>query len=257
MNAPRLFLSDLSDFLQHELAADRYPDDEKGGIFRPSERAIQRIGLALEPSPKLTAWVNENNLDALWVHRPWQLGLADLPPDVGILSHHLPFDETMTLGFNPPFASKLGAINPPDPLGYKQDKDPGTPGMLLTHRPIGMTIDVAEREFDEWLHIIKAEFGGYDRAEAGHSSAVWQPTSCRIAVMGAMTDVLVREAAERGAHLYLTGSYRKPAQQAVDETGIAVIAVGHRRTEAWGLQSLAALLHEHWPVECFIHGQTP
>ena len=111
-----------------------------------------------------------------------------------------------------------------------------------------MLIDVAPQEFDYWLDGIKTLFGGYDRAEAGHGAGRWQPTSYRIAVVGAMTDALVREAAEKGAHLYLTGAYRKPGQQAVDETGIAVIAVGHRRSEEWGLRMLADLLQAHWPV---------
>ena len=62
-----------------------------------------------------------------------------------------------------------------------------------------------------------------------------------------MNDALVREAADRGANLYVTGQYRKPGQEAVDETGIAVVAVGHRRSEEWGLRALAHLLRQRWP----------
>ena len=68
----------------------------------------------------------------------------------------------------------------------------------------------------------------------------------RVAVVGAMTDALVREAASRGADVYTTGQLRQPAQAAVLETGIGVVGVGHRRCEEWGLRALAGVLCERW-----------
>ncbi|GAB4035995.1 Nif3-like dinuclear metal center hexameric protein [Spirosoma gilvum] len=253
-NAP-VYLADIDHFLQAELTVDRYPDTERGGIYYPSKRPVCRIGLALEPFPKLIDWIQENQLDALWLHRPWQLDLTALQADLGILTHHLPFDESLSIGYNQRLARQLGATSTLEPLGYKQDS--AKDGVSLPQRPLGMLVDVAQREFDEWLHTIQGLFGGYDRAEAGHSTAKWQPVSSRVAVVGAMTGTLVREAAERGAHLYVTGAYRKPGQQAVDETGIAVIAVGHRRSEEWGLQVLADLLREHFPIECIVREPLP
>ena len=116
-------------------------------------------------------------------------------------------------------------------------------GELLTPRPVGMLFDVPEQEFDDWLLHTKTLFGGYDRAEAGR-----QPSFRRMVVVGSMTDTLVREEANRGANLYLTVQYRKPAQEAVDQTHMAVIAAGHRRSEEWGLQRLACQLRDHWPA---------
>ena len=251
MSASPFFLNDIDSFLQSELASSRHIDAEQGGIYYPSKRPIRRLGLALEPFPELADWVNETQIDALWLHRPWQLDLATLPPDLGILSHHLPFDETLTMGYNSRLAKQLNVTGTLAPFGYKQDTTED--GTLLPQRPLGMLANVAEQEFDYWLTLIKKLFGGYDRAEAGYGSSGWQATSSRIAVVGAMTDALVREAAEQGAHLYITGSYRKPGQKAVDETGIAFIAVGHRRSELWGLRALADLVRENWPVECVLH----
>lgn len=251
MNTPHPSLNELADFLRNEFNTSRYPDTEQGGIYYPSERSIHRIGLALEPFATLSTWVEENHIDALWLHRPWQLNLASLPPDIGVLAHHLPFDETLTIGYNQQLANQLGAVQALEPLGYKQAvKDTGE---LLPERPIGMIFDISEQEFDSLLQMISTLFEGYDRAEAGPGPAGWQPDSNRIAVVGAMTDALVREAADRGAHLYLTGAYRKPAQQAVDETGIAVVAVGHRRVEEWGLYALADLLHERLKMDCLVY----
>ncbi|GAB2599720.1 Nif3-like dinuclear metal center hexameric protein [Spirosoma areae] len=245
MDEPRLFLNDINDFLQQEFAVHRYPATEQGGIYYPSERPVKRIGLLLEPFSTLPGWVNETYVDALWIHRPWQLNLDGLPPDLGIVSHHLPFDETLTMGFNTRLAEQLGAVGLLEPLGYKQAL--GEFVKELPKRPIGMIFDGIEQEFDHLLTQINTVFGGYDRAEVGNSQAGWRANSCRIAVVGAMTDELVREAAGRGAHLYLTGAYRKPGQPAIDETGMAFIAVGHRRSEEWGLRALATLLPERWP----------
>ena len=252
-NAP-LYLNDLAHLLQREFTTNTYPKTEQGGIYQPSNRAVKRLGMALEPSPTLMEWVVNNQIDALWLHRPWKLDLSSLPANVGVVSHHLPFDETLTMGYNRVLAKQLSTLGDPIPFAYKPH--PLEPGQApLPARPIGMFIDVAPREFDYWLEIIKTMFDGYDRAEAGFGTGDWQPTSYRIAVVGAMTDALVREAAEQGANLYLTGAYRKPGQQAVDETGMAVIAVGHRRSEEWGLRALADLLRDQLPIECVLHEQ--
>lgn len=251
MSISTFSLNDLANFLQTELSTDRYPETEQGGIYYPSRRSIKRIGLALEPFSRLSEWVHERQIDALWLHRPWKLDLTGLPTDLGILSHHLPFDETLTMGYNPRLARQLGAIGDLLPIGYKQDKS--EPGKALPPRPIGMMIDIAPVEFDLLLDRIKTIFDGYDRAEAGFGTGGWQPDSYRIAVVGAMTESLVREAHKKGAHLYLTGAYRKAGQTTVDETGMAVIAAGHRRSEEWGIQTLGGLLQERYDVECHFY----
>ncbi len=251
MHTSTLFVNDLADFLQKELSVDKFPKTEQGGIYYPSKRPIKRVGLALEPFPQLCDWVDETQIDALWLHRPWKIDLSSLPPDLGILSHHLPFDEALTMGYNSRLARQLGVTGTLQPIGYKKSADDS--GKILPPRPIGMLIDINPQEFDLLLDSIKTIFDGYDRAEAGYGAGGWQPDSYRVAVVGAMTDALVREADEKGAHLYLTGAYRKAGQQAVDDTGMAVIAAGHRRSEEWGIRMLAELIEGHLPVECIVH----
>ncbi|NNC29439.1 hypothetical protein HKM21_09160 [Longimicrobium terrae] len=84
-------------------------------------------------------------------------------------------------------------------------------------------------------------------AENGVALPVGGPTIHRIAVVGAMTDALVRAAAEKGAGLYITGQLRAPARRAIDETGIVAVAIGHERSEEHGLALLAALLAVRFP----------
>ena len=235
-------LDDVADFLRKELSVERFAQADRGGIHRALKRQIRRIGLALEPFPGVGNWVREQRLDALWLHRHWQLNLTGFPSDVGILCHHLPFDEALTTGYNPRLAKALKATSELEVLGYKQDKD-----SKLPPRPLGMLFDIEQKMYDDCLTSISTMFKGYDRAEARQGSTIR-----RVAVVGAMTDALVREAARRGAGLYLTGAYRMPGQRAVEETGITVIAVGHRRCEEWGMLVLADIIRERWPVECVV-----
>lgn len=148
-------------------------------------------------------------LDALFLHRPWRLPPDALRPEVGVLSSHLPFDEHLTTGDNALFAVALG-LRTREVLGTKAG------------RPLGMVGDV-------------------DPLPAADALA-------RVAVVGAMTDELVREAVARGVELYVTGQLRAPARAAVRETGLAVAAVGHARAERWGLGALAGMLQRRWPA---------
>ena len=240
MNDQAVLLNDIVNFLRNEFAVDRYPDSEQEGVYKASGRPVRRLGLALESFPKVSNWVADDQLDGLWLHRPWQLNPTTLPADIGVIYNHLPFDEHLTMSYNPRLATQLGAIGPLEPLGFKQaTRATGEP---LPPRPIGMLFETEVQHVQDWIRQAEMQFGGCDRAETGRQTTV----GC-VAVVGAMNDTLIREAAGRGAGLYLTGQYRPSAQETVDETGIAVIAVGHRRSEEWGLRALAELLRERWP----------
>ena len=224
----------LADFLENLFQTHRYPPGEQGGIFHSSETPVRKLGLALEPAEGLTAWVFRENPDALWLHRPWQLALTALPPGVGVLAHHLPFDETLTLGHNDPLAMALKLENLEE-LGHKQAPD-------FPPRAVGMMGEAPAQPLAAWLEKLTAEFGGYEMILEGKKEKIH-----RVAVVGAMTDAVVREAAERGATLYLTGQLRHPARRAVEETGMNVVALGHRRSEEWGLRTLADVLRVAFP----------
>ncbi|WP_338874943.1 Nif3-like dinuclear metal center hexameric protein [Spirosoma sp. SC4-14] len=243
MNKQACDLDEIAAFLQHQLLSERYPGNEQGGIYRPSPKPVARLGLVLHSWSGLPTWISDNQLDALWIHRPWAVDFSSIPADLGVLYSHLPFDENLTVGYNLLLANLLGAVGQPEPLGFKQsDTDKALP-----QRPIGMLVDVVTEEFDAVLQAVSQLFNGYDRAEAGRCQTRQHAIS-RIAVVGAMNESLIREAHSRGANLYLTGQYRKMTQKVVDETGIAVIAVGHQRSEAYGLRMLADLIHEKWPA---------
>lgn len=223
-----LYLDDLAQFLNHFFAVHRYSQAERGGVYLPSTRPIARLGLALEPWAQLPQWVEQQRLDALFLHRPWKLDPRHLAQDIGVVSYHLAFDERLTLGFNPRLAEVLAMTN----LSYLGEKQ---------GRAIGMIGDIPSEDFTNYRNYVDEVFGGIEKVCIGKNAEV-----SRVAVVGAMTDALVREAVLRGADLYITGQLRQPAESAVLETGIGVIAVGHRRSEEWGLRAIAGLLRERW-----------
>ena len=222
----------LDDLLHAALFAN--VDDQKG-VFLPSERPVHRLGVALEPFPGLNDWLAAGRLDALFLHRPWRLAddqrAALQRGGIGVLAYHLAFDERLTTGFNPTLAEAL-AWNPPTLLGEKEG------------RPLGMLCSLpAARTFAEVDADLSRQFGlSLDKQPPVPDRPVE-----KVAVVGAMNDALVRQAAEAGAGLYVTGQWRQPARRAVEETGIGVVAVGHQRSEVWGLHALARLLRARLP----------
>lgn len=219
-------LNDIAQFLAYFFAVDSFGDDPHG-VYVPSTRLIRRFGLALEPWAGLAEWAIAAQLDALFLHRPWQLQPGQLAVDIGVLAYHLAFDEKLTLGFNPRLATVLGMSNL-EVLGEKQG------------RPIGMIGDILAQSNAGYCCCVDEIFGGYDTARGDERKV------SRVAVVGAMTDALIREAAERGVDLYITGQLRQPAQAAVLETGIGIVGVGHRRCEEWGLRAMSGLLRDRW-----------
>ncbi len=220
-------LQALANYLNSYLGTTHIPGDTHG-IYRPSERTVKRIGLALEPWAGIETWVRQENLDALFLHRPWHLAMQTLPDDVGILAYHLAFDLTLTLGLNPRLANVL-QMTQLVPIAYKENL------------PLGMLGDIPVTATPDFLETLTDLFGIAPTVENSTRETV-----SRIAVVGAMTDSTIREAAQLGAHLYITGQFRHPARAAVDATGITVAVIGHKTSELWGLRTLASLLRERW-----------
>ncbi len=224
--------ADLETFLSTFLLAHTFQDDQNG-VYRASSGTVARpgtvatLGIALEPWPGIPDWVAQRKLDALFLHRPWKLGA--LPEGVGVLAYHYAFDERLTTGYNPLLAEAL-EFSGVEVLGYREG------------RPLGMIGNVPPTSVAAFRARVEAAFGGLTGVYGAQTGEV-----TRAGVVGAMRPALVREAAERGAQVYLTGQFRKGAAQAVAETGMTILEIGHQRSEVWGLKTLSTVLREEFP----------
>ena len=193
---PALTLASIANYLNSYLGSADIPNDQNG-IYRPSQQPVKRIGLAIEPWAGIEAWVEQERLDAIFLHRPWKLDMQALPEEIGILAYHLAFDLKLTFGFNRRLADVLQMTNLA-PFAFKD-------GL-----PLGMIGDITSMPMNTFVEHLGETFGVAPTIER-----YYRETVGRVALVGAMTDTLIREAAEQGVDLYITGQFRQPARSAL------------------------------------------
>lgn len=220
---PGVPLRIIADFLDTRLQTGRSEDVPT--IWRAAERPVRRLGLALEYRPDLPS----DGLDALFLHRPFRLPLAAMP-GVGILAAHAAFDEHLTTGYNPALAEAHG-LDGLDLL-ERDGRVIGMVGRLAAPRP-----------WASWEARVRQELGGLE-ASLPHGVVV----VARAAVANAMTAPLIEDAAALHADAYVTGQLRVPGRAPAAALGVGVLAAGHRRVEAWGLNQLSGELRAAFPT---------
>ncbi|MPY67299.1 Nif3-like dinuclear metal center hexameric protein [Deinococcus sp. SDU3-2] len=207
-------LTDLARWLGAKLG-------ESEPLRRDGPTEVRRLALALEPAdlpPTLEA-------DALFLHRSRRVG--DGWPGLGVLAAHDGFDDQLTTGPNHRLARALG---------WSDVRE-----VIREGKRVGISATPPQGTWREVREALLAELGGEDDS--------WPPAPdpslpLRLALMNAMNPGLIAQVAEDGVRLYLTGQMRPSAVGAARERGLGVIALGHRRTELWGLRRLARELEE-------------
>ena len=219
--------NNLANFLDQYLETAKFPD-ETPLVRHQFSRSVQRLGVALEAWPGIGDWARAEKLDAVFLHRAFKLEPDALPDDVGVLASHLPFEEKLALGYNVRLATALGMTHL-ETLGTRKG------------RPLGMLGRVPPQTVGAFYQSVKETFGGRDEARTCERNEV-----TKVAVVGAMTAELMHEASQRGAEVYVTGQMRKPAKEAIIDTGLGVVIVGHQRSEQWALSAFANILRERF-----------
>ena len=210
---------------EHVDAARGWREGDPAGVWIASDRPVRRLGLRLEAGRAPYPWAE--SLDAVLLHRPFGLWPARVPEGVGALAYHGGLDREIWTG--DVLLRALGATPEAEPL--RRDG-----------QPIGTVSDLnAPVSWEELAARLAAEVG-VEQAEAPGQEPV-----ARIAVVGAMTEALVEDAAARGATVYVTGQIRKPGRAALARTGLGVIATGQAASEWWGLRWLGAIVRQRWP----------
>ena len=108
-------------------------------------------------------------------------------------------------------------------------------------RALGMTGCVPPQTVAAFYQSVSEVFGGRDESRTCERNEV-----TKVAVLGAMTAELMHEASQRGAEVYVTGQMRKPAKEAILDTGLGLVIVGHPRSEQWALSALANVLRDRF-----------
>lgn len=217
-------LQHLADWLRAEFG-------EQQPLRREGPPAVRRLALALEPAdlpPTLEA-------DALFVHRSLRVG--ERWPGLGVLGVHDGFDLALTTGPN----YRLARV-----LGWRDVREVVWKGELK-----GITATPPQENWAELQAALHAELGGEDSS--------WPPADTsgplRLALMNAMNPGLIEHVAAQDVRVYLTGQLRPSASAAAHAHGLGVTALGHRRTEEWGLRRLAAELRGAFPgLETEVYG---
>lgn len=212
---PAARLSALAGWLQVHL-------NEPRPLFRPGGEEVRRLGLALEPADLPPA----PQVDALFLHRAYRLGGA--LPELAVLAAHDGFDLHLTTGPNLRLAGRLG---------WREVRP-----LYWRGKPAGITARPPEEEWRAFHAALRAELRGEDRAWAPA-----EPAPVGVALMNAMNLELLTLARSLGVTVYLTGQLRPSAQETARDLGLGVVALGHRRTELWGLRQLAAELEAAFP----------
>lgn len=225
-----LTIEDLTEWVRHTLGDDFPP--ETNGIWQTGDhRPIRRLGIALAGSQEVAIRVQHEAIDALLLHRPWQLG--ELPQDIGVLTVHEALDQRLTTGENPWLAGQLGFA-----LGGGLGQRRGRPLVSLAHTDQPPTVG-------ELLTQLRRDFPAIEIWNPQPRSQV-VPT---IALANAMQPRLVTEAAEHGAVLYLTGTLRTAAYAALMKTEMAGLGLGHQAIEEWGLRWLGQAIRKTFDLE--------
>ncbi|WP_407569027.1 Nif3-like dinuclear metal center hexameric protein [Deinococcus altitudinis] len=197
--------------------------------LRSGPPEVNRLALALDPAdlpPTLDA-------DAVFLHRSHRLG--DLVPHLSVLTSHDGFDAALTTGENWALARTLGW----------HDVTP-----LTSQSASGLLATAPQHDWPGLLAALEARLGGLDEVVA---PAAFQP---RLALVNAMRPELLDELAAKGAGVLVTGQLRRSALPRARELGLGVVALGHRRSELWGLRQLAGELQEAFPeLACTVYGE--
>lgn len=222
-------IEDLVEWVRLTLGHN-FPPDTNGIWQAGDHRPVHRLGLALAGSRDVATRAQRQAVDALLLHRPWQLGA--LPQNIGVLAVHEALDQRLTTGENPWLAQKLGFI-----LGEGLGQRRGHPLVCLAHTDQPSTVGELLTQLRDFPVI-----------------EIWNPQPRSqlvqtIALANAMQPQLVTCAAERGAVLYITGTLRDAARFTLMQTQMAALGLGHQAIEQWGLRWLGQAIQQTFSLE--------
>lgn len=246
MKPPRLH--EITTFLDQELQVRRFADSAFNGLqVQGSRNTVRRLAVAVDAGLSVVQEAIAADCDLLIVHHGIMWG--QIEPVVGalarklhaLLAHglslyaaHLPLDGHPTLGNAAQLAQLLGAVRV-------------TP--CFEHR--GATIGVqAEFEHPRTLDQIIAQVSSCDGALTPPFVLPFGRRMVqRIGIATGAATSCLRECAQLGLDLLLTGEPKQEAYHTARELECSLICMGHYASETFGVRAVERILHDRFGVE--------
>ena len=265
-----IFLQSLLPVRQGDVAFQYHTP--RSGLINPSTARPAHVILSITPTVGFynavtnAAAKSESARSPLpllaFLHRPWALDRRRVPRSATIVSSHKAFDEVLTVGNNAALATKLNMAKDSAAViqGYKGDPD-RTIGIVGPLNTTTTTRKVLKSQLEMEFKSFEGVFGFKEDDEGVGELAASKESEIRcVAIMNAFHPEEVDTVAElavgmglapsmadcRGV-LYLTGAVREPGLEAALQKGMAVVCVGHRTCEEWGIRYLASIFRDRWP----------
>lgn len=192
-------------------------------VFRSGGQVVRAVAFGLDPEDVPVDVVAE----AVFLHRPFRAGGRFAGRTV--LASHAGFDALLTTGVNRPLAERLGWVD--------------VRSVVHDGRELGLLARVPRSGWSALLSVLREEFGGWEQL----LDPAWLGDDVTVALMSACRPELVSLVAQSGAGVYVTGQWRPGAQLRARELGVGIVAVGHRRSEQWGVRQLAREVSAAFP----------
>lgn len=227
---------ELEAYLNEILNADAIPDESLNGLQVEGKSEIRKVAFAVSACEEAFSKAASADADALIVHHGlfWKnkgaerirgLLLGRLKPlilnGLNLYAYHLPLDAHPSLGNNAKAARELGLGNV-EPFCDYHGTLIGVSGAFPAPVPVGEAVAMLER------------FYGHEATALLFGRKI--VSTVGIVSGGAPNEV--KQAAEKGLDLYVTGEASEPVYYVVNELGMNMASLGHYATERIGVMAL-------------------
>jgi len=239
----------IANFIDKQLKVKDIPDLSLNGLQVAGSSQVFKIGFAVDPSLDAISKAKEAKCQMLIVHHGLFWGepvpitnalhkrvkmLID--SNINLYAVHLPLDIDERFGNNIEISKKLGLINL-ERFGGSEGLMLGFKGFLDKEIRLSDFLETAEQKIGRIIN--KACFGPTNIKKIGVISG-----------KGTLSKKFLVELKESDIDLFLTGEFSYSDFVYAKDLGINIIALGHYKTETFGLIGLMGFLKENFDLEC-------
>ncbi len=242
---------EVINFLDSIYKPEEWKDSSMNGLQIEGDEKITGIALGVDACLELFEKAKENEMNFVIVHHGFYWGKVFpvtsfwrarfkflLENNISLYACHLPMDANSTLGHNSAISEKLGLLNV-EPFGEYHGNYIGFKGELKQPVKIDNIKDMLSDLFDYGVRIFK--FGKESVKTIGIVSG------------DAATEDILKECANKGIDLFITGETNHVAYHIMKELKLNVAFCGHYSTERFALFKLEEILKKEFdiPVKFF------